>query len=119
MINISFNKGIFPDFLKVANIILIYKKGEKLDRNNYGPISLLSNISKLYKKAMHTQLTSFFRKNKVLVSFQFGFQNNHSTNHALISIIEMITNALDNGNFACGVFIDLQKAFDTVTTSEE
>ena len=53
MINVSFNKGIFPDFLKVANVIPIHKKGEKLDPNNYRPISLLSNISKLYEKAMH------------------------------------------------------------------
>ena len=53
MINVSFNKGIFPDFLKVANVIPIHKKGEKLDPNIYRPISLLSNISKLYEKAMH------------------------------------------------------------------
>ena len=53
MINVSFNKGIFPDFLKVANVVPIHKKGEKLDPNNYRPISLLSNISKLYEKAMH------------------------------------------------------------------
>ena len=50
MINVSFNKGIFPDFLKVANIIPIHKKGKKLDPNNYRPIFLLSNISQLYEK---------------------------------------------------------------------
>ena len=50
MINVSSNKGIFPDFLKVANDIPMHKKDEKLDPNNYRPISLLSNISKLYKK---------------------------------------------------------------------
>ena len=64
---------------------------------------------------MHIQLTNFLRKNKVLFSYQFGFRNNYSTNHALISLTEMIRNALDNGNFACGVFIDLQKAFDTIS----
>ena len=114
MINVSFSKGIFPDFQKVANVIPIHKKGEKLEPNNYRPISLLSNISKLYKKAMHIRLTNFLRKNKVLFPYQFGFRNNHSTDHALISLTEMIRNALDNGNFACGVFIDLQKAFDNV-----
>ena len=82
MINVSFNKGIFPDFLKVANVIPIHKKGEKLDPNNYRPISLL------YSSPYY--------------------------NHSLISLTEMIRNVLDNGNFACGVFIDLQKAFDTV-----
>ena len=63
---------------------------------------------------MHIRLTNFLRKNKVLFSYQFGFRNNYSTNHALISLTEMIRNALDYGNFLCGVFIDLQKAFDTV-----
>ena len=63
---------------------------------------------------MHIRLTNFLRKNKVLFSYQFGFQNNHSTSHALISLTEMIQNTLGNGNFVCGVFIDLQKAFGTV-----
>ena len=63
---------------------------------------------------MHIRLTNFLKKNKVLFSYQFGFRNNHSTDHALISLMEMVRDALDNGNFACGVFIDLQKAFDTV-----
>ena len=62
---------------------------------------------------MHIRLTNFLRKNKVLFSYQFGFQNNYSTNHAFISLTEMIRNALDIGKFAC-VFIYLQKAFDTV-----
>ena len=77
MINVSFNKGIFPDFLKVANVIPKHKKGEKLDPNIYRTISLLSNISKLYEKAMHIRLTNFLRKNKVLFSYQFGFRNNY------------------------------------------
>ena len=114
MTNVSSNKGTFPDFLKVANVIPIHKKGEKLDPNNYRPISLLSNVSKLYEKAMCIQSTNFLTKNKVLFSYQFGFRNNHSTNDVLISLREMIRNALDNGNFDCGVFIDLPKAFDTV-----
>ena len=114
MINVPFNKGIFPNFLKAANVIPVHKKGEKLESSNYRPISLLSNISELYEKAMYIRLTNFLRKDKVLFSYQFGFRNNYSTNRALISLTEMIRNALDNGNFACGVFIDLQKAFDSV-----
>ena len=73
MINTSFTTGIFPSALKVANVIPIHKKGDKLDCNNYRPISLLSNISKIFEKMMHIQLTSFLNKNKVLSSFQFGF----------------------------------------------
>ena len=114
LINTSFTTGIFPSALKVANIIPIHKKVDKLDCNNYQPISLLSNISKIFEKMMHIQLTSFLNKNKVLSSFQFGFGKKHSTNHALISLTEMIRLALDNDQFMFGVFINLQKAFDTV-----
>ena len=60
------------------------------------------------------QLTNFIRKNKKLFSQQIGFPNNYSFNHAPISLTEMIRNALNNSNFSCGVFIDLQKAFETV-----
>ena len=48
---------------------------------------------------------------------QFGFRERHSTNHALISMTETIINTTDSGNYACGVFIDLKKAFDTVVHS--
>ena len=90
MINTSFTTGIFPSALKVAYIIPIHKKSDKLNCNNYQPIPLLSNISKIFEKMMHIHLASFLNKNKVLSSFQFGFRNKHSTNHALISLTEMI-----------------------------
>ena len=49
-----------------------------------------------------------------IYELQFGFRSKHSTNHSLLSLTEMIREALDSGNFACGIFVDLQKAFDTV-----
>ena len=64
---------------------------------------------------MHIRLTNFLRKTTVLFSLRFRFQNSYSTNHALISLTEMIRNSLDKGNFASGVFIDPQKAFDIVS----
>ena len=78
MINMSFNQGVFPNILKIANVIPIHKKGDKLNCNNYRPISLLSNISKIFEKSMHTHLVNFLRKNKLLFCYQFGFQNGHS-----------------------------------------
>jgi retron-type reverse transcriptase len=52
--------------------------------------------------------------NNVLYSHQFGFRRNNSTNHALLNLTQKIMDALDKGEYACGIFIDLQKAFDTV-----
>ena len=114
IINLSFSTGIFPDNLKIAEVIPIHKKDCKLSTTNYRPISLLSNISKIFEKLMHSRLYSFLEKFKCLYKLQYGFRNKHSTNHALIQITETIRKAIDEGDLACGVFIDLQKAFDTV-----
>ena len=60
-INLSFNQGVFLNLFKIANVIPIHKKGDKLDFNNYRPISLLPNISKIYEKCMHTRFNKFPR----------------------------------------------------------
>ena len=112
--NISLRTGTFPDLLKHSKTIPIFKKGSKLDVSNYRPISLLSNINKIFEKLMYNMVYKFLEENKSLYSLQFGFRSKHSTAHALIQINEKIKNALDNHNHVCGVFIDLQKAFDTV-----
>ena len=115
--NLSFETGIFPSCLKIANVIPIHKKESKLNINNYRPISLLSNIGKMIEKLMYSRLYSFLDNSNALYQLQFGFRNNHSTNHALVQITENIREAIDSDSFACGVFIDLQKAFDTVDHS--
>ena len=117
IINISFSSGVFPSCLKEAYISPIHKKDSKLNIDNYRPISLLSNISKIIEKLMHSRLNIFLTKFNCLFNNQFGFRNKHSTNHALIQLTETIRNAIDKGNYACGVFVDLQKAFDTVEHS--
>ena len=100
--------------MKLTKVIPVYKKGDQQKYNNYRPISLLSNISKLIEKLLYNRLYKFLNQNKCPFNYQFGFRNHHCTNHALINITEKIRNALDEGNFASGVFLDFQKAFDTV-----
>ena len=115
IINLSFATGIYPDSLKIAKVIPIFKnKGDELQVSNYRPISLLSNINKIFEKLAYSRLYSFLNLYNCIYELQFGFRAKHSTNHALFSLTEMIREALDQGNFACGIFIDLQKAFDTV-----
>ncbi|MBY0580760.1 MAG: hypothetical protein K2P53_03665 [Rickettsiales bacterium] len=114
LFNKSFINGTFPNLLKLSCVIPIFKNGSKLLCTNYRPISLLSNISKLLEKLMYSRVYSFLNSFNCLNEFQFGFRSKHSTCHALISITEKIRKALDNSNFVCGIFIDLQKAFDTV-----
>ena len=114
IINNSFTNGIFPDAFKIAKVVPIFKKGSRLNRTNYRPISLLSNIIKMFEKLMHTRLYNFLNRFNCLYKYQFGFRNKHSTTQALINITEKIRKALDDKSYSCGVFVDLQKAFDTV-----
>ena len=63
---------------------------------------------------MYSRLYAFLTKYKPLFKKQIGFSNNHSTSHALISLIDLVKKYLDNDYFVCGVFINLHKALDTV-----
>ena len=112
--NMSLREGVFPSLLKSASICPIFKKGEKFKCENYRPISLLSNISKIFERVMYNRVEQFLISTNQFYNRQFGFRRNHSTNHALLSIIERIRESTDNNLFTCGVFIDLEKAFDTV-----
>ena len=66
---------------------------------------------------MHRRLYKLLDSMDAFYPLQFGFRERHSTYHALISMTETIINTIDNGNYGCGVFIDLKKAFDTVNHS--
>jgi len=114
LINLSFEFGEFPDLFKLARVVPVFKSGSRLSTNNYRPISLLSNISKIVEKLMNSRIYSFLQKNKVFYENQFGFRLNLSTNDALICILDSLQSQIDKGNFSCGIFIDIKKAFDTV-----
>ena len=100
--------------MKVAKVIPLFKKGCSLTASNYRPISLLSVFIKITEKVMYKRLYKVLEKHKILYHLQFGFRTSHSIDHALVSLTEAIKNSLDSKKFGCGIFIDLQKAFDTV-----
>ena len=105
---------MFPNILKRANVTPIFKNDDLALCSNYRPISFLSNISKISEKIIHARLSVFLSANNSLYEKQFGFPNQHSTNHALIEITEKIKQGCNSGKFVCVVFLDFQKAFDTV-----
>ena len=114
LINECLELGIYPDCVKIASIKPLHKKNSKFEPGNYRPISLLSNIGKIFEKILHDRLTNFLEHNNIFFKNQFGFRKKHNTTHAIIALTEKIRNCLDKNEFAVGVFVDLQKAFDTV-----
>ena len=112
----NFNDGIdrciFPDTLKYAEIKPNHKKGDRSDRENYRPISLLPIISKLYERLLYTQIEDYF--NEVLSPLQCGFRKFHSTQHCLLVLLEKWKIALDSKSKAGIILTDLSKAFDCI-----
>ena len=84
----------------------IHKKESKLDYTNYHPVSLLSKLDKILEKVMHNS--------HVIYPLQFGFQQKYSTSFTLIHLTQTIKEALDQGKYGCGIFVVMQKAFNTV-----
>ena len=96
IINISMNTGIHPDKLKIAKVTPIFKKGSKLKASNYRPISLLSNINKIFEKVIYSRVYSFLNEHDCFYELQYGFRANFSTEYALINITQKIKETLDS-----------------------
>jgi hypothetical protein len=114
IINQCFKTGIFPDKLKIAEVIPLFKKGDNTVCNNYRPISLLPSISKVFEKAIFIQTYEYFLKNKLFIPSQYGFRTHHSTELAAIDLIENVIVDIENDNIPLSIFLDLSKAFDTL-----
>lgn len=110
----SLESGIYPPKFKMARVIPIFKADDDSDPNNYRLISFLSSFNRIFEKLMYTRTNSFIDKEGILCSSQYGFRQKHSAEHAILDIVNKIQSDMDKGHFSCGVFIDLQKAFDTV-----
>ena len=115
LINLSLRTGHFPDKFKVAKIVPIYKDSDQHEFNNYRPISLLSSLSRLLESIVSFQLTSFAEAHNIFYQHQYGFRANHSVAHPLLHFTENILKAQNEGKINISIFVDLKKAFDTVS----
>ena len=91
------------------------QKNSKLEVSNYRPVSLLSNIDKTFEKVLHNRLTKFLEGKQILYYRQFGFRKDFSTNHAIFNFTRKHTERTKWWTIWRGIFIDLEKAFDTVS----
>ena len=115
LVNQSFEFSYLPSCLKTAEVVPLYKTGDKGLPTNYRPISILTCFSEILEKLIITRLINFFDKHSVKSTTQYGFRKHHSTWHA---VLDAITKTYDNiNNIECtGLrFLDLKKAFDSVS----
>ena len=112
--NKSFELGIFPEKMKIAKVVPIFKAGERKLFTNYRPVSVLPQFSKILEKLYNNRLTNFIENHNLLTNGQYGFRNNMSTALALLQLTEDIIANTDASKYTVGVFIDLKKAFDTI-----
>ena len=112
--NLAIKTGIYPDELKIAKVIPIFKSGDTTECTNYRPISVLSIIDNVFERILKKRMVEYLEKCNILYEYQFGFREGHSTTHALVEIIDNIKESIDKNNMTCGIFVDLSKAFDTV-----
>lgn len=115
LINLCFSKGIFPTTLKKSIITPVFKSGDVDDVNNFRPISVLTVISKVLEKIINNRVIGFLDKYNILSNAQYGFRHGISTHDAIKDLSSLIIEQLDEGKKCLTVFLDLKKAFDTVS----
>ena len=90
-------------------------KGESSVLTNYRPISIVPTISKIFERVIYNQLYEYFNTKNLLVKEQYGFCTNHSTEYAAIKLVDHLSKEMNTGNIPCALYIDLSKAFDTLS----
>lgn len=114
LINFSKSSGEFPDILKFAVVIPLYKKSDKFSPSNYRPISLLLVFSKIIEKVVKSRLVNFLNSKNYFSDQQFGFRSGKNTNDALLCFMMQVYNGVNEGKYCAGLFVNVMEAFDTV-----
>ena len=115
LFNACIKQGIFPDCFKLAQVTPLFKGGDKTSLGSYRPISLLPALSKILEKIILVRMMSFLSDHDVIAKEQFGFRPKFTTEYAILDIYEKLIKNMDSGLTSCAIFLDLAKAFDTVS----
>lgn len=113
--NLCFRNGVFPSCLKKSIVTPVHKGGETDNVNNFRPISVLPAVSKILEKLINSRLIDYLDKFNILSNTQFGFRKGKSTEDAVVALTNLVTQKLDKGMKSLAIFLDLKKAFDTVS----
>ena len=112
--NQSIACGIFPDKMKLAEIVPLYKNKSRTEPGNYRPISLLPTISKVLEKIMYKRTYKFLTENNQIYHSQYGFRVGHSCENAIGDLVSHVLKNQQQSKYTAALFLDLSKAFDTL-----
>jgi exonuclease III len=115
LINQMIENSTFPDALKRSRISPIFKKGDKLDKGNYRPVSILPTLSKLFERILNDQFVEHAESNNLCDPLQSAYRKKHSTNTALLHMVDSWVKNMDNGKITGVLALDLSKAFDCIS----
>ena len=96
--------------MKLANITAVHKKGHRLEKDNYRPVSILPNLSKVFERSIYNQIAQFF--DKILSKHHCSFSKGHSAQRSLIVLLKKWKESVDQGHVFGALLTDLSKAFD-------
>ena len=113
--NHSIAEGELPSSMKAADVSPLYKSKERYMVTNYRPISLLITMSKILEKVVYCKAYNFLVETEQLYQSQYGFRTGHSCQNAISELIGNIVKNQEENKLTIGVFIDLSKAFDTLS----
>ena len=113
ILNQCLTNGIIPDKLKNAKVVPMHKSDDETMFNNYRPISILPT-TKVFEKVIFNEVHEYFHVISLYFINQYGFRKKHSTELAVLEVIDRITNKLDQGITPINIYLDLSKAFDTL-----
>ena len=108
--NRSLEVGEFPSGMQLENVTPVHKKSSQYDKGNFRPVSILRNLSKVFERCLHKQISDFF--DTILSKYQYGFRKGHGAQHCLITLLEKRRESIDRGLEFGILLTDLSKAFD-------
>lgn len=115
LFNMCVEQAIYPQILKIARIVPIFKNGDAKLQKNYRPISTLLTMNKIFEKLLYLRLNSFLETCNIISDNQYGFRKARDTQLAALKVINHVLPTISSGEgFSACVFLDFSKAFDTV-----
>ena len=99
LLQLSLEKGVFPDDLTIAKVTPIYKTGDNSDISNYKPISVLPCVFKILESLMYNRLYKYLKENNILYKKQFGFQSGYSTSDAIVQLVDKMFDSFEKEQF--------------------